>query len=168
VLTTNSHKLHPRTTSSSESYCKFVESVVFSTVLCQALPRNITLALYDGQVKMDDLTSTFEWKSHIVLACITCGKVILLTRTDKDRKAARRAYEIIIRLTTTPNPRKFDDRPINLFLPTVCSSCDGAASWTSLSINRSLMQTWQPYRAMNAFLEGDLSMLGSPISLVRR
>ena len=30
------------------------------------------------------------------------------------------------------------------------------------------MEMWQPYLAMSAFLEGDLSMIGSSISLVRR
>jgi hypothetical protein len=66
------------------------------------------------------------------------------------------------------NIHKADDGIINLFLPTVCSSCDRLPSWTSLSISRSFMETWQPYLAMSAFLEGDLSMIGSPISLVHR
>jgi hypothetical protein len=30
------------------------------------------------------------------------------------------------------------------------------------------METWQLYLAMNAFLEGDLSIIGSSISLVHR
>lgn len=109
---------------------------------------------------MDDPALTFQWNSHIVLACITCGSVVLLTRTDKDRNAARRAYETVIHLSTNDeNVRWFDDGPVNLFLPTVCSSCDKVASWTTFSISRSLLQTWQPYRAMSAFL-GDLLMLG--------
>lgn len=29
-----------------------------------------------------------------------------------------------------------------------------------------MIETWQPYLAMRAFLEGDLSLLGSSISLV--
>jgi hypothetical protein len=62
----------------------------------------------------------------------------------------------------------FVNRIINPFLPTVCSSCDRPTSWTSLSISRGIMETWQPYLAMNAFLEGDLSIIGLSISLVHR
>jgi len=118
---------------------------------------------------MGDSTSTFEWKSHIVLACITCEKVILFTKPDKDQKAARKTSQKFRQLITNEfDPRKFDDEIVNVFLPTVCSSCDGAASWTSLPISRSFMQTWQPYLAMKACLEEDLSMIGSSISLVHR
>ena len=36
----------------------------------------------------------------------------------------------------------------------------------TFSIKRSYIETWQPYLALCAFLEGDLSLLGSPISVV--
>jgi hypothetical protein len=62
----------------------------------------------------------------------------------------------------------FVNRIINPFLPTVCSSCDRPTSWTSLLISRGIIETWQPYLAMNAFLEGDLLIIGSSISLVHR
>lgn len=88
---------------------------------------------------MDDSISTFEWKSHIVLACITCEKVILFTRSNKDRKAARQTIQSVMRvIPVDPDPREFNDMIINLFLPTVCSSCDKLASWTSLSISRGI------------------------------
>lgn len=111
-----------------------------------------------------------EWKSHIVLACITCEKVILFTTEDEDLRA-----------------KAFDNGTVNLFLPTVCFSCDKAerkkvadgksdkeitmTMWTSLSISRDFIQTWQPYLAMKAFLEGILSTSKSPessVSLVQR
>lgn len=47
---------------------------------------------------MGDPMFTGEWKSHIVLACITCEKVILFTWTDKDRKAARKSLGKIMDL----------------------------------------------------------------------
>jgi hypothetical protein len=116
---------------------------------------------------MGDSISAFDWTSHIVLACITCENVILFTRLNKDQKAAREASRKFMRLILVgPNTHKANDRIVDLFLPTVCSSCDGSASWTSLSISRKFMETWQPYLAMRAFLEGDLSIIGSSISLV--
>jgi hypothetical protein len=62
--------------------------------------------------------------------------------------------------------RKGDNTIVNLLLPTVCSSCSKDASWQSISISRNMIEIWQPYLAMRAFLEGDLSLLGSSISLV--
>ena len=109
-----------------------------------------------------------EWKSHIVLACATCEKVILFTKTHEDWRAARTASQMVMQFIPA-NPldtRVAEDVIINLFLPTVCSSCSKVASWESLSISRSVMEMWQPYLAMRAFLEGDLSLLGSSISLV--
>jgi hypothetical protein len=53
------------------------------------------------ELKMDG------WKSHIVLACITCEKVILLTTEDNYLRA-----------------KGYDSQTINLFLPTVCLSCE--------------------------------------------
>jgi hypothetical protein len=101
---------------------------------------------------MDDPTFIFEWKSHIVLACITCENVILLSRTGNDQKVARRTCRNVMQLITTDlDPRKFDDGTANLLLPTVCSSCDGAAASTSLLISRNSMQTWQPYLAASSW-----------------
>lgn len=118
---------------------------------------------------MGDSTSAFDCTSHIVLACITCENVILFTRPNKDWKAARQASQSVMRLIPADlDPQKFNDIAINLFLPTVCCSCDKLASWTSFSISRGFMETWQPYLAMSAFLEGDLSMLRSSISLLHR
>jgi hypothetical protein len=54
----------------------------------------------------------------------------------------------------------------SLFLPTVCSSCSKHSSWKTFSISRSFIETWQPYLALRAFLEGDLSLLGLLISVV--
>lgn len=116
---------------------------------------------------MGDSMTTDNWKSHIVLACITCERVILFTKTHKDYKAARRAAQTAMQLIPA-NPldtKNFNDI-ISLFLPTTCSSCSRAASWKSLPINRNMMELWQPYLAMRAFLEGDLSLVGSSISLV--
>jgi len=83
---------------------------------------------------------TGEWKSHIVLACITCEKVILFTRTDKDWEAARRASEKVMDLMPFEqinlHVKELGDIIVNLFIPTVCSSCVGVASWTSLSMSR--------------------------------
>jgi hypothetical protein len=114
---------------------------------------------------MGDSTSIFEWKTHIGLACITCEKVILFTRPDKSMGAACQASQKVMQLITAEN---FVNRIINPFLLTVCSSCDRPTSWTSLSISRGIIETWQPYLAINAFLEGDLSIIGSSISLVHR
>ena len=113
---------------------------------------------------------TGDWKSHIVLACLTCEEVILFTMTDKDLQAAREPLQKVIGLLPLElvNHDYQENRGniINLFLPTVCSSCTKFSMWKSLSISKSFIQTWQPYLAMCAFLEGDLSLLGSPISMV--
>lgn len=113
---------------------------------------------------------TGDWESHVVLACMTCEKVILLSRTDKDRKAARTSLHQVIDLlpfelvlAEYQENREIID---SLFLPTVCSSCKEYSSWKTFSINRSFIEMWQPYLALNAFLEGDLSLLGSSISVV--
>jgi hypothetical protein len=92
------------------------------------------------------------WESHIVLACITCEKVILLTTEVEG----------------------YDNQTVNLFLPRVCFSCEkderkkvadsksdkeiSMAMWTSLSMSWDMIRMWQPYFAMNAYLEGDLSV----------
>ncbi|KAF8848531.1 hypothetical protein BDZ45DRAFT_753729 [Acephala macrosclerotiorum] len=118
---------------------------------------------------MGDATSTFEWKTHFVLACITREKVILFTRPDKRMTAACEASQKVIQLVALGlNTQTIGNEIINPFLPTVRVSCDRATSWTSLSISRAFMETWQPYLAMNAFLEGDLSIIGPSTSLVRR
>jgi len=139
------------------------ELTEFARLLAPATP-------YDRrELGMADPTSTFDWTLHIVLACITCERVILFTRPNKDLKVAHEASRAFMRLIPAdPNTQKTVDGIVNLFLPTVCSSCDTSASWTSLSISRSFMETWQPYLAMRAFLEGDLSMIGSSICLVHR
>jgi hypothetical protein len=94
----------------------------------------------------------------MVLACITCENVVLLT--TKDGGFAK----------TT-----------DLFLPTVCVSCEkdermsgssgvgsATALWTSLSISHSIIRTWQPFLAMKAFLEGGLSEPTTKVKLVQR
>jgi hypothetical protein len=92
----------------------------------------------------------------MVLACITCENVILLTTKD----------EVL--------PGK------DLFLPTVYVSCEkdermgnsgigsATALWTSLSIIHSMIGTWQPFWAMKAFLEGELSEPTTKVKLVQR
>lgn len=116
---------------------------------------------------MADSISAFDWTSHIVLAYITCERVILFTRPNKSPEAACEAAQTVMGfLPSDPDTIEANNRIVNLFLRTVCSSCNRSASWTSLSISRSFMTTWQPYLAMKAFLEGDLSMLGSSIRLV--
>jgi hypothetical protein len=99
-----------------------------------------------------------------VLACITCEKVILFTRIDNSWEAAHRASGKVIDLIL--HVEELGDRIVNLFIPTVCSSCVGVASWTSLSMNRNFLETWQPHLEMRAVLGGSLLMLGSSISLV--
>jgi hypothetical protein len=105
-----------------------------------------------------------NWKAHVVLACITCENVVLLTT-----KA-----EI---LQTKP-------QTMNLFLPTLCVSCEkderrpvafgqsgigsATALWTSLSISHGIIRTWQPFLEMKAFLGGELSMPTTKVKLVRR
>lgn len=119
---------------------------------------------------MDDPLFTGRWKSHIVLACITCEEVILLSRTDEDRTAARTPLQKVINLLPIQlaevDFRKNREMVASLFLLTVCSSCSKHSSWKTFSINRSFIETWQPYLALNAFLEGDISLLGSLISVV--
>jgi hypothetical protein len=113
---------------------------------------------------MGDSMTTGVFKSHIVLACITCEKVILFTETHKDWREARKATQRVMQLISAKLGIANDI--FNLFLPTTCSSCSRVASWKSLSISRNMMELWQPYLAMKAFLEGDLSLVGLPMSLV--
>jgi hypothetical protein len=119
---------------------------------------------------MGDPILTGIWKSQIVLACMTCEDVILLSRTDKDRKAAGEPLQKVINLLPIEliegEYRQIRETIRGLFLPTVCSACSKTSSWKTFSIKRSYIETWQPYLALCAFLEGDLSLLGSPISVV--
>jgi hypothetical protein len=93
----------------------------------------------------------------MVLACITCENVVLLTTKD----------EVL--------------RDKDLFLPTVCVSCEkdkrmmgnsgigsATALWTSLSISHNIIRIWQPFLVMKAFLEGELSELTTKVRLVQR
>jgi hypothetical protein len=93
----------------------------------------------------------------MVLACITCENVVLLTTKDKVL------------------------RNKDLFLPTVCVSYEkderimensgiGSATvlWISLSISHSIIGIWQPFLAMKAFLEGELSEPTTKVRLVQR
>lgn len=117
---------------------------------------------------MGDSLSFDEWKSHIVLVCVACEEVVLCTKTHESWTAACSASRTVMSLIPADplDTRKGDDIIVNLLLPTICSSCSKHASWQSISLSRSLIETWQPYLAMRAFLEGDLSLLGSSISLV--
>jgi hypothetical protein len=103
-----------------------------------------------------------EWKSHIVLACITCSIVRLLTKIDKHQAHAyltcQSVIQFVFEVYNSPMPPS-DDKPINMFIPTVCPSCDKEHSWTSLSISGHLLKSWQPYLLMHSFLNGDLAML---------
>ncbi|KAF8860032.1 hypothetical protein BDZ45DRAFT_672761 [Acephala macrosclerotiorum] len=105
-------------------------------------------------------------KNYIVLACITCEGVILLTRKE------------ILGGEETEAPT------INLFVPTVCSSCEegkevlglfgssnrvsAKAVWTSLSISYGMIRTWQPFLAMKDFLKGELSVPTTKVNLAQR
>lgn len=119
---------------------------------------------------MGDPIFTGIWDSHIVLACMTCEEVVLLSREDEDREAARKPLGKVIDIL----PLELIDEDyqenraliVSLFLPTVCTSCSKHSSWQTFSISRSFIETWQPYLALRAFLEGDLSLLGSLISVV--
>lgn len=93
---------------------------------------------------------TPDWNAHVVLACIACENVVLLTTKAE-----------ILREKAQTN---------NLFLPTVCVSCEkdemmaggigsATALWTSLSISHNIIRTWQPFLEMKAFLEGELAVL---------
>ena len=120
--------------------------------------------------EMDDSLLTGIWKSYVVLACITCEDVILLSRADRDRKTARKPLEDVVNLLPIKLINKEYDKirqhMNGLFLPTVCSSCSKNSNWSTFSIKRGIIETWQPYLALCAFLEGDLSLLGSAISVV--
>jgi len=76
-----------------------------------------------------------------------------------------------------------DDRASNLFLPTVCSTCESdekelakregdkeisTTTWTSISISWGMMMLWQPHVGMQAYLEGDLTIQKPKVSLVQR
>ena len=95
-----------------------------------------------------------------MLACIICENVLLLT---------------LKQLAFVP-----ESETINLFLPTVCVSCEEeenrkvlidkgstTAIWTSLSINHGMIRTWQPFEAMKTYLKGTL-IVPAKVSLVRR
>lgn len=110
------------------------------------------------------------WESHIVLACMTCEEVVLLSRKDTDREAARTPLGKVIDLLPLEliDVDYQENRAIidSLFLPTVCSSCSKHSSWKTFTIRRSYIEIWRPYLALSAFLDGDLSLLGSLISVV--
>lgn len=84
---------------------------------------------------------TSPWKAHIVLACITCENIALL----------KTKAEILEKKGPS----------INVFLPTVCVSCEkdemrgfGKSGMGSLSISHNIIRMWQPFLEMSAFLEG--------------
>jgi hypothetical protein len=114
------------------------------------------------------MEDSIDWTTHVVLACITCEAVSLLTRPNNTQRAAREASRKFMQLIPVDpsTDQSIIDRTVNLFLPTVCRSCNGSASWTSISISRNLIDIWQPFLAMRAFLEADLSIFGSSISVV--
>jgi hypothetical protein len=101
------------------------------------------------------IISSPESKARIVLACITCENVVLLTTKDEILREMRQA--------------------LSLFLPTVCLSCkkDGemiygkTTMWISLSISYNIIRMWQPFLAMKAFLGGELSMSPTAVNLVQ-
>jgi hypothetical protein len=111
---------------------------------------------------MDQLrTASVNQRANIVLACITCENVVLLKAKP----------EILVEGMGTTN----------VFLPTVCVSCEKkermgplgwinipytTAIWTSLSISSGMIQTWRPFSAMKAFLEGELPV-PTPVKLVK-
>jgi hypothetical protein len=92
-----------------------------------------------------------------VLACITCENVVLFTTKGKVLASYR-----------------------DLFLPTVCVSCEkdermsgsgigsATALWTSLSISHNMIRTWQPFLAMKDFLKVELSEPTTKVKLVQR
>jgi hypothetical protein len=99
-----------------------------------------------------------DWKAQVVLACITCENVVLLT--------------------TKPEILRKKAQTTNLFLPTVCLSCEkdermagtgsATALWTSLSISHNIIRTWQPFLEMRAFLEGELFTPTTKVKLAQR
>lgn len=107
------------------------------------------------------IISSTDRKAHIVLACITCENVVLLTAET----------EIL---------REQQGKTMDLFLPTVCMSCEederrkvlplgkSTAMWTSLSISHNMIRPWQPFSAMNALLGGELCIPLTKVKLVRR
>ena len=109
-----------------------------------------------------------EWKSHIVLVCVICEKVILFTKIHEDWRVARTASQTVMQFISINflNTRIIEDVIINLFLFTVCFSCCKIASWESFLINKSMMKMWQSYLTMRIFLTENLSLLESSISLV--
>jgi hypothetical protein len=99
-----------------------------------------------------------DWKAQVVLACITCENVVLLT--------------------TKPEILRKKAQTTNLFLPTVCLSCEnnermagtGSATplWTSLCISHNIIRTWQPFLEIRAFLEGELFTPTTKVKLAQR
>jgi len=108
--------------------------------------------------------SSPDWKAYIVLACITCENVVLLS--------------------TKPEILEKKAQTTNLFLPTVCVLCEkdermsgavgsngigyATALWTSLSISHNIIRMWQPFLEMSAFLEGELLAPKTKVKLVQR
>jgi hypothetical protein len=112
---------------------------------------------------MNTWTNSSDWTAHIALACITCKNVVLL----------KTKAEILQEKAQTTN----------LFLPTVCISCEkderirgavgssgigsATALWISLSISHNIIRMWQPFLEMSAFLEGELFVPKTKVILVQ-
>jgi hypothetical protein len=96
------------------------------------------------------------WKSRIVVACITCERVVLFTAMEGSLEME--GY----------------DELSHIFLPTVCFSCEKderartavgkdskETSMPSIALSPNMLWAWQPFLTMLEYLEGELSLLSS-------
>jgi hypothetical protein len=103
--------------------------------------------------------------AQVALACVSCDKVVLFKMKP----------EIL-----GPPPLVVE----NIFLLTFCFTCETdekkkfatwgssrdvpAAGWMPLSISVEMLRMWEPYFAMAAFFEGNISLPKTKLSLVHR
>jgi hypothetical protein len=57
---------------------------------------------------MGDPMFTSDWKSHLVLACLTCEEVVLFIKTDEVLQAAREPLRKVFLYTQKANQGKLD------------------------------------------------------------
>jgi hypothetical protein len=102
---------------------------------------NALLEREDNRLNEKPFHSLKTSNSYIVLACITCETVVLLTAPRQDIFCDNGSVD-------------------NLFTPTICASCepkDDSKSWSKISINKKLVVLWGPYLAMTGLAHSSLS-----------
>jgi len=96
-----------------------------------------------------------------VLACITYKNVVVFTAEAEIMQKKRKTIDLFLPMVCISY--KGDER--RKILPFVKSA---TAIWTSLSISYGIIRMWQPFLAINAFLEGELSVPTTKVKLVQR